>query len=116
MSLNYNKQTNEAFYTPVVHTLRGIIMCALVHKFAHCAYHNIFALLFLNCYNLSYPLWHIHTSSSAQPTEEQVPAAIQPTVIQANQGGDSLLIGDLLSLDIGSGPTPSSTPAVDLGK
>lgn len=29
----------------------------------------------------------------------------QPTVIQAEQGGDDLLIGDLLSLDIPTGPS-----------
>ncbi|XP_064392517.1 AP-1 complex subunit beta-1-like [Halichondria panicea] len=49
--------------------------------------------------------------SSSQSTEEQAPAAIQPTVIQADQGGDNLLIGDLLSLDIGSNPAAP----VDLG-
>ncbi len=54
----------------------------------------------------------LSSSSSSQSTEEQAPAAIQPTVIQADQGGDNLLIGDLLSLDIGSNPAAP----VDLGE
>ena len=51
--------------------------------------------------------------SSAEPTEEQAPVAVQPTVIQANQGGDDLLIGDLLSLDIGAEPVTNAA-SVDL--
>lgn len=46
--------------------------------------------------------------SSAEATEETPPEAVQvpqPTVIQANQGGDDLLIGDLLSLDLPTGPS-----------
>ena len=48
------------------------------------------------------------TSSAAEATEETPPEAVQvpqPTVIQANQGGDDLLIGDLLSLDLPTGPS-----------
>ncbi len=70
----------------------------------------------LVCCNTALLYMYLHltpsSSSSSQPTEEQTPAAIQPTVIQADHGGDSLLIGDLLSLDIGSEPAAP----VDLGE
>ena len=52
--------------------------------------------------------------SAAESTEDAQPEqpVQQPTVIQANQGGEDLLIGDLLSLDIPTGP---SAPVGGLG-
>ncbi len=49
------------------------------------------------------------SSSAAESTEEPQPEqpVQQPIVIQAEQGADNLLIGDLLSLDIPTGPAPS---------
>ena len=43
-------------------------------------------------------------SSSAEPTEEAPPEVQLPAVIP-QAGGDDLLIGDLLSLDLPTGPS-----------
>lgn len=54
-----------------------------------------------------HPLALCHRSSAEsteEPPLEQPQPAQQPTVIQAEQGGDDLLIGDLLSMDIPTGP------------
>ena len=50
------------------------------------------------------PLPFFPPSSSAEPTEEAPPEVQLPAVIP-QAGGDDLLIGDLLSLDLPTGPS-----------